>query len=152
MIPNPTVEETLYVCQNLRAASHDEIFGATERTVDQFAFDLSAMPGFKWVGYHEGKPTAIIGAHPVHGGVWGLFGFGTDDWASIWRDVTRTARRDMMQAVKGQGAHRAQCVTRSDHVDTHRWLRSLGATLETPMPKYGREGHDYTMFAWLKDE
>ena len=150
MLPNPTHEEILYVVQNLRAASHDEIFGATAATESEFAAGLSATKGFKWVGYHDGKPAAVIGAHPLHGGVWALFGFGTDDWARIWRPVTRVARKDMMQAVSDAGAHRAHCVTLKSHVDTHRWLRALGATLETPMPGYGTDGQDYTMFAWLK--
>lgn len=150
MLPNPTHEEILYVVQNLRAMSRDEIFGATQETVENFAAGIAASGGFKWVGYHAGKPAAIIGASPIHRGVWALFGFGTDDWVQIWRPVTRTARRDMMQAVTDAGAHRAHCVTRSDHTDTHRWLRALGATLETPMPGYGMDGQDYTMFAWLK--
>lgn len=87
----------------------------------------------------------------MHAGVWALYGFGTDAWRDIWREVTRTARRDMMKAVTDAGAHRAQCVSPANHKDTHAWLRMLGATLETPMPKYGKGGQDYVMFAWIKE-
>jgi hypothetical protein len=152
MFPDPTHQEVLHVVQHLRKSSHDEIFGASDATPEQFTENIAYSPGFKWVGYYDGNPAAIIGASPLHGGVWALFGFGTDDWANIWRPVTRMARRGMMQAVTDAGAHRAHCVTCSDHTDTHRWLRALGATLETPMPKYGKDGRDYTMFAWIRDD
>lgn len=150
MIPAPAHAEILYVVNNMRKSSHEEIFAVTDATEAEFAQGLHAAPGFKWVGYHDGMPAAIIGASPIHKGVWALFGFGTDDWIKIWREVTRCARRDMMTAVAETGAHRAHCVSMATHEDAHRWLRMLGATLETPMPAYGMNGEDYIMFAWLK--
>jgi hypothetical protein len=83
--------------------------------------------------------------------VWSLYGFGTAEWGAIWRDVTKTGRRYLTRAVKAAGAHRAQCITRADHYDTHLWLRGMGLTLEAQLPRYGRDGTDYTMFAWTKD-
>lgn len=152
MIIYPTYDEVRYVVANLRDQSRDEIFSCLECSEEDFALDIASSMGFKWVGYYDGKPAAIIGASPQHRGVWNLFGFGTDDWLKIWRDVTKTARKDMMQAVKDTGAHRAQCVTMASHIGTHRWLKALGATLQTPMPAYGREGQDYTMFAWVREK
>ena len=151
MLEDPGLTEISYVCENMRQSSHDEIFGVHSGSPMDFARYLDAAPGFKWVGYHAGRPAALIGAIHSHGGVWGLFGFGTDDWHHIWRQVTRTARKDMMQAVIEAGAHRAHCATRADHVETHRWLRALGAVREEPLPQYGRAGEDYIMFVWLKD-
>jgi hypothetical protein len=151
MLPNPRIEEVLYVCRNMRQRSHDEIFGSTDMTPDQFAAFIARVPGFKWVGYCDGAPAAIIGAYQDHSGVWSLFGFGTDDWQKIWRSVTKVAKRDMMRAVMEAGAHRAHCITRDDHTETHVWLRALGAKLQVKMPAYGKDGSDYTMFAWLKE-
>lgn len=151
MLPDPKPEEIQYVCDNLRSRSAEDIFGVTDQSTNQFAQGLIYSSGFKWVGYANGLPAALIGAYPIHPGVWGLFGFGTDDWRLIWRDVTRVARRDMMTAVSDAGAHRAHCVSPSDHKETHAWLRMLGATVETPMPKYGIDGQDYLMFAWVKE-
>ena len=147
----PTIEEVIYVSRNMRGQSVEDIFNVSELSRDDFAKSIFWAEGFKWVGYANNMPAAIIGASPGHKGVWSLFGFGTDDWKVIWRDVTRVARRDMMRLVKEAGAHRAHCISPSSHTETHAWLRMLGATLETPMPKYGKDGQDYTMFAWLKE-
>lgn len=152
MIPNPTLDEILYVCQNLRDVSRREIFQATDATEDQFAFAIHGAPGFKWVGYHDGLPAAILGGRPTHRGVWTVYGFGTDHWIDIWRDVTRTARRELIPAVKATDAHRAHSMTLTDAPDIHRWLRLLGATEECVMRGYGRGGEDFTMFVWLKGE
>lgn len=151
MLPHAAPTEIRYVCQNLRRSSKEDVFGVTDATPEEFAEIMIATPGFKWVGYAKGMPAALIGAYPMHPGVWGLFGFGTDNWKLIWRDVTRTARRDMMKAVADAGAHRAQCLSPATHRETHSWLRMLGATLETPMPRYGTDGQDYVMFAWVRD-
>lgn len=152
MLPDPAPEEILFVCRNMRDRSREEIFGSTDMTVEQFAAFITRVEGFKWVGYSNGLPAALIGAYKDHAGVWSLFGFGTNGWQKIWRAVTKTAKRDMMQAVVEAGAHRAHCITRADHDETHLWLRALGAKLETPMPGYGKDGSNYTMFAWLKEE
>lgn len=151
MRPDPRPEEILYVCAHMREKSRQEILGMWDGGVEQFGDFLTATEGFKWVGYAEGRPAALIGAYPLHRGVWGLFGLGTEDWTLIWREVTSVARRDMLRAVTETGAHRAECITRADHDDTHRWLKLLGAKHKVDLPRYGSDGSDYVMFAWLKD-
>lgn len=151
MIPEPSHAELLHVCRNLRAKSREEIFGIFDGTVEDLARGFRGR-GVQWVGYHAGRPAAILGAFPEHPGVWSMYGFGTDDWIKIWRAVTRTALRDLMPDIRARGAHRIHSLTLSDHKDTHRWIGLLGATHETPMPAYGKEGQDYTMFAWVKED
>ncbi len=152
MIANPSLSEMIFVCQNMRPESRQEIFGLFPGTPEQLAAYLDAAGGYKWVGYHRNWPTALLGAYPIRQGVWGLFGFGTTAWRSVWRSVTVTAKRDMMQAVLDAGAHRAECMTLADHEETHKWLNYLGATERTEMPKAGRNGEDYVMFAWLRED
>lgn len=151
MIPNATHEEILYVCQNLRDVSRNEIFLATDATEAEFAAAIANAPGFKWVGYHDGLPAAILGARPAHEGVWIVYGFGTDHWIDIWRDVTRTALKHLIPDVKATGAHRAHSVTLTSATDIHRWLRLLGATEECVMSGYGKGQEDFTMFAWHQE-
>lgn len=148
---NPRAAEVRFVIDNLSARSREDVFGATEMQPAAFADFLTSAPGFKWCIYHEGRPAALIGAMPLHRRLWSLFGMGTDDWIKVWRLVTLVARRDMMRAVAEAGAWRAECLSPASHVETHRWLRALGASHEVAMPQYGKDGEDYTLFAWLKE-
>lgn len=150
MIIDPTLEEIRHVVLNLRDQSRREIFQATDMDEEAFAQSVFHARGFTWVGYHNGAPTAILGAHRQHQGVWSVFGFGTEDWQAIWRAVTRTAKVDMFRMVSECGCHRAHCVTMTESTDVHRWLRLLGATEESVMRGYGKGGEDYTMFSWTK--
>ena len=140
------------MCNNMRDQSREELFGASNATPESYAAGLIASAGFKWVAYHKQQPCALIGAVPEHTGVWGLFGLGTDDWVSVWRKVTIIAKRDMMAMVLGAGAHRAHCMSPATHVDTHKWLRFLGASHEAQMPAFGKQGEDYILFSWLKEK
>jgi len=149
--PSPTEAEIMYVLENLREKSKEDIFGATDDDAYGIANYLVWADGFKWVFYHDAYPAALLGATKMHDGVWNLFGMGTDDWQKVWRLVTLVAKRDMMQAVLDAGAHRAQCMSPASHEDTHKWLRFLGATHEAEMPKWGKNGEDYIMFSWLKE-
>lgn len=152
MFPNPSPEEISYVCNNLRPKSHEDIFGATFDNLDELKAVMTGIGGIQWVGYCDKLPAAIVGAHLIHGGVWGVYGFGTAKWGDIWRDVTKVGRREVLGGIQRAGGHRAQCVSPAEHKDTHAWLRLLGATIETPMPKYGRNGEDYVMLAWVKED
>lgn len=151
MVPDPTIAEVLYVVRNLRDQSHREIFQATDSDIQTFSLGITGCHGFRWVAYHNGRPAAILGASRLHAGVWSVFGFGTDDWIKVWRSVTRTAKREMFPLVANEGCHRAHCVTLTESVDVHRWLRLLGATEECVMRGYGKGGEDYTMFSWTKE-
>ena len=147
---DPSAAEIRYVCENMRKNSSEELFGANDGTPKTYAKWLISTDGFKWVAYHASKPCALIGAIPERKGVWGLFGLGTDDWQKVWRKVTIIAKRDMMQMVLDAGAHRAHCMSPATHIETHKWLRFLGASHEAEMPAYGKQGEDYILFSWLK--
>lgn len=150
MTASPVIRaaEAAHVCKNMRAKSFEEIdaLGLDRRTVAERVFGHA----ISWTFFHEGRPVALLGAYPIHRGVWTLFGLGTEEWESVWREVTLVARRDMMAAVSASGAHRAHCLALSTHDDTHKWLRVLGATHEAQLPGYGANGEDFIMFSWLK--
>jgi hypothetical protein len=148
--PNPHLNEVRFVCMNLRQKSRAEIAGLLDVPATDYAAYLHSRQGFHWVGYHDGLPAALIGAYPQRPGLWSLYGLGTDDWAEIWRDVTRVAKRDMMSSVLATDCRRAECLSLADHHDTHRWLNLLGASHRAEMPQYGLNGQDYILFSWLR--
>ena len=141
--------EAQYVLDNLRHSSAEEIaaLGLDPRALKH---QISRQE-ISWCVYADSHPAALLGALPIRRGVWSLFGFGTEGWTSVWRLVTVIARRDMMQAVRLTGAHRAQCPSPAAHTDTHRWLRFLGASHEAALPAYGANEEDFIMFSWLRE-
>jgi hypothetical protein len=151
MIQGPSLMEFTFVCQNMRRKSAEELSGLYDWTPEQFARFLHSRDGFHWVGYCEGFPAALIGAYPQREGLWGLYGFGTNAWQKIWRSVTITAKRDMMQAVLATNARRADCLSLADHTESHKWLEYLGASHKAEMPQYGIKGQDYILFSWLRN-
>lgn len=151
VVENPTEPEVRYVLENLRPEAREEIVLQSDEKIETMALRMAWAPGFSWAVYYDGRPAALIGANPMHPGVWSLYGTGTSDWPKVGRLVTLVAKRDMMRAVKDAGAHRAQCLSPAWHHETHKWLRWLGATEETALPAWGRNGEDFIMFTWLKD-
>lgn len=148
----PNKAEINYVCENMRESSREELFAVGDGNPKTYADWLVKSEGFKWVAYHNKTPCALIGAVPERGGVWALFGLGTDDWKQVWRKVTIIAKRDMMRAVLDAGAHRAHCMSLATHEETHKWLRFLGVSHEAEMPAYGNQGEDFILFSWLRDK
>lgn len=151
---DPDLSEIIYVATHMREKSQDEMFAATSAQDGvELAMRYFRSPGFRYVAYGaSGKPAAILGATALFEGVWGLFGFGTDEYDDIIIPVTKFARREMMADVKEAGARRAQCFSPASHEDTHKWLRFLGAKEEARLKNYTKDGDDMLVFAWLRED
>jgi hypothetical protein len=140
---------------NMRQADALEIFGL--RGHDDPALlakevVLAATYGKAAIATHDGIPAALIGVSPLWPGVWSAWSFGTDQWASCAIELTRYAVRVLRPYLLDRGAHRLQCESRIDHSDAHRWLSALGARPEGVLRGYGRDGADYVMFSWRRDD
>ena len=145
----PDLDTIRFVCRNLREVSRREMFlSLWSDEPDVLAEAIHQTNQFAWAFWCDGEPAAVVGAYPMHPGVWGLFGFGTDKYAKIMLSVTKHARRFMMPALLNAGAHRAQCIAPADHYEQHKWLRFLGAEEESTMRGYGKNREDVKMFAW----
>lgn len=146
---NPSTSEMLHVLGNLRAQSLEELEAVS--SVTEFWTLLMSVNGHHWVGFAGKEPAALIGAYQISGPTWGMYGFGTDRWGEIWRDVTRTARKEIISTAERVGATRAECLSMTSHTQTHGWLRLVGLEPEQVFSNYGRNGQSYTMFAWNKE-
>ena len=149
---NPKFRELIHVCRNLRELSREEMYMTSEIEEPDLLAEQMVGDRLQWVAYHDGKPAAVIGARQAHPGVWNLYGFGTDDYEHIMLEVTKHARRVMMPEVKATGAHRAQALSPADHVETHKWLRFLGAKEEARLGGFGKNGEDVLVFAWRREK
>lgn len=149
MIAQPSTAEMLAVLMNLRDQSREEIEGCM--SLQDFWTFLFQVGGYHWMGAAGGEPAALIGTYRIEGDNWGMYGVGTDRWPEIMRDVTRTARRELISTAEAVGARRAECFSMTSHTKTHGWLRLVGLQREAEFPGYGRNGQSYTMFAWNKE-
>lgn len=149
---DPRYVEVAFVCRRLRPKSAAEAFlFLPHDDPEELALAFYSAP-LRWAAYHGQEPAVIFGAFPMHPGVWALFGFGTEDYATVLGDVTRAFRREVFEAVSATGAHRAQALSPASHTDTHKWLVMLGGREEATLRGYAKSGEDVKVFAWTKED
>lgn len=144
-------DEVLFVVRNMRAWDKREIY-ATRWNDDpvELAGDVALCGRFGWIAGILGVPVAVVGAAPVHSGVWSAFMFATDDFRQISLSLTKFAKRVMIPALVATGAHRAECLSLAGHTDAHRWLESLGAKPEGVAAGFGRGREDFVRYVWRR--
>lgn len=144
-----------YLCLNMRARDGAEIFGM--RPHDNpllLAHEVlaAAVRGRAQIAFHAGRPAAIVGVTSMWPRVWTIWAFGTDAWREVAVDVARHARNDLKPWLLKRGAHRVQCESRFDHVEAHALLERFGAVREAVLKSYGRDGADYFLYAWRRED
>lgn len=146
----------LFVIQNMRARDREEIFathhdyGDEQDAVYAQLIMHAAKHGIAWIAYSGREPVAVLGLDLMWPGVGSVWMFATDGWLSVCLGLTRFVRRSIVPLLTDANLHRIQCWSQDGHSIAHRWLESLGATFETMVPGYGRNGEAFCLFAWAK--
>lgn len=151
---NPPVEDVYYVLDNLREKSDQEIWNILRRDPEGLARFYTKMSPHTWCFYVDGRPAAILTAREERDGVWGIAGFGTDDWDQVWKLVTLVIIRVMIPAIFDAGAHRIHWLSHAEHEDTHKWLRfcARGRKVHVAgLPKYGADESDFVLMSIYRD-
>ena len=145
-----TPESVLHVATNMREADHHEIF-ATRWDNDPLPIvNACLMCGdISWVAAKD-EPIAVIGAIPIHPGVWQAFLFATDRFNEISLSLTTWVKRVMMPTLFGLDIHRCECKSMASHAEAHRWLEYLGWKRESTIAGYGRGGEDFYYYVWSR--
>jgi len=153
MMPDPRPSEVRFVVDHLRALSREEAYMTMPEEDPEALTRILTLPGnVSWVAYHEGMPAAVLGARPMHPGVWGIYALGTDHYAKVLGQVARQARRVLIPMLRATGAHRGQTLSPASHTKTHGWLKMLGGTEEATLRGYGRNGEAMKLFAWYEED
>jgi hypothetical protein len=139
----------LYIAKKMRAEDREEIY-ATRWNNDPEELSASAMiiPDMSWIAAHNGEPVAAFGAIPIHPRVWSVWMFSTDKWPKVALGVTRFIKKTMIPSLKATGALRAECKSHFRHSVAHKWLEMLGATKESTLENYGKNGEDFYLYKW----
>lgn len=145
-----TYQDALAVASNMRESDRREIFaGRWNDDPEELAADCLCFGSFGWIAC-EPHPIAVVGAAPLHPGVWSVYMFAGNDFLKIKLSLTKFVKRVMIPSLVEVGAHRAECHSIDGHVEAHRWLEFLGATRESTRRRFGRNGEDFHCYVWLR--
>lgn len=139
----------------MRAIDKAEIFGmrahdnAVLLSYEVLAY---ATKGKAVIAYDDMKPAGIVGVTPMWPGVYTIWAFGTDDWRKVAVDIVRYTRNELKPWLLSHGADRVQCESRFDHLEAHSLLERFGARREAVLGGYGRDGADYFLYAWRRND
>ena len=140
----------------MRAADREEIFathfdyGEEEDSTYATMILEGSKRGIAFIAYNGSEPVAVLGIDLLWPRVACVWMFATDGWLSVCFGLTKFARRTIIPLLNDADIHRAQCWSQDSHRVSHRWLESLGATFETMVPNYGKNGEAFCLFAWSK--
>lgn len=155
MIPLPlTVDRIRFVLDRVRADDRREIEATMPvRPAETLPMQIARACRFGLVAAaDDGEPVAVVAAAEVWPGVWQVGMFATDRWSCVAHPVTRWIRRALMPALLDAGAHRAHCYALADRPASEDWLRHLGAQDEGFLRGFGRNGEDFVIYAWSKND
>ncbi len=141
-----------YVAENLRISDKNEVF-ATRWTEsgDDLALAILSYGDFGWIACaDDGTPVSAFGAVPLWDGVWSVWMFATDRWPEVSISVTRFIKKIMTPALEEAGYHRAECKSLAENTTSHRWLELLGASKESELINYGKNGETFYTFSWIR--
>jgi len=152
VLADASYEALFYIAQNLRERDREEI-NATRwsETPESLAADTFACGNFQWVAYLDDEPVASIGAFPGIPNVWTVWAYGTDKWPKVVKTLTRHVRRFMIPALENTEAVRVHCFAYDGHTDARRWLEALGATPETRLDNWGKNGQRFVLYSWTRE-
>ena len=154
-----TAQRLTEVAAAMRPRDREEIFatrfedGDRLETAQALAEQLVAASRFGGIAVDDrGISGAAVGAAEMWPGVWSVWMFATDAWPRHAFRVSAFIRRQMMPALLAAGARRAECASLASYSSAHRWLAWLGAKPEAFIAGYGKNGEDFILFSWRKDD
>lgn len=109
-------------------------------------------PEWKFIAYLDDEPVLAFGLSVVHPTMCIAWAWGTKRKVRAFPEATRF----MLETVKKQaiagGIKRIQADSAEAHTNAHRWLKRLGAKVESEMPFFGKNGETFLKFVWINEE
>jgi hypothetical protein len=99
-----------------------------------------------------GNPEAAVGATRVNSGLWIAWSWGSPRMARAVPIITRFVHDIMMPDIVASGGWRCEARAMASHTSAHRWLKRMGATQRCVLPRWGRNGEDFILFDWTRDD
>lgn len=146
------IRDLSFICANMRAEDWREIEcqwpeGASRNEIAAAA--LSSPEA--WVASWKGQPVAAFGVQPLNWSALSIWAFGA---RAMWRAVPELTRFILGECVPrwiASGVTRVEARSIVGHDAAHRWMRGMGAS-EVASPCWGRNGEDFMLFSWTRDQ
>lgn len=150
IVERATLDTVLYITHRLRAGDAEEAFALSHHdSPTVLAYDFLAASQFCYVA-GKNEPTAVLGAQPLHPGVWNVYMVATDKFREIRFSLTKFVKKVMFGSLVETGAHRLEAISLATHHVAHRWLEALGGHQESVRRRFGKNGEDFVIYAWVK--
>lgn len=147
-----------FILEHLRPEDRAELEAVRGDKFDTFKTALqlcqlaTTCEGWIFWGGHDKEPIAALGAYAMTPTCAGCWAFGTPEWPSVIKTMTKHVKHIMVPKLLKAGFHRAECRALASREDTQRWLTGLGWKAEAVLSEFGTRREDFTLFAWLADE
>ena len=99
----------------------------------------------------DDRPVAIGGLITTRPGVVSLLFFATDDFVRVVRPLTHYIKTGPMARAK-ERANRIECFSHSTYTEMRQWVETFGLKPQATLRRYGKNGEDFIVYAWLRDE
>jgi len=146
-------DDVRVVCAAMRDSDRRDVFPL--RWDDDpigFADDLWAAADEARAFVGPDGPTAICAWRRVTPAAAQVALIATDGWPAVARAVARATRRFMRRDMPRHGLRRLEAWGRADAPALRCWLDALGFHESARLRAYGRDGEDFTVFAFLREE
>lgn len=140
-----------YVAEHMRAADREEIAATREDDANPegVALDCEKSASYSWIAYLDDEPIMVVGFMPLGPKVMSGYMLATDRLSEVGLGATKWALRVGVQFLRELGCHRVECHSLSTHSTAHKWLRALGAHVESEVPNFGKNGETFFRFVRL---
>ena len=146
-------ENVTYICKHLRPLDLHEITAENMTDSIQEIIDDTLMAGpLTFVFGDEDEPIMVVGAAQQSPTRYQVFMYATVKFKTIWKPATKFIIRGIMPQLLAQGMLRAECRSLETHLPAHEWLEFLGAKFEGVLRANGKNGEDYFLYAWTRDD
>jgi len=98
----------------------------------------------------DGEPIALLAFFPLvlAENTLGTWMVHTKQFGKIYRPLSRFVKQTLISEMESKGVRRVETRSLATNTDAHRWFKTLGATEETLLPGFGRNGEDFKLFSW----
>lgn len=154
VIKKATLRDLSYIAANMCQEDKDEIYSQLADESPEYVALVAdqTSPEWKYCAWLDGNPVLAFGLAPVHPTMCIAWAWGTKRKVRAFPEATRF----MLETVKKQaiagGIKRIQADSAEAHTNAHRWLKRLGAKVESEMPFFGKNGETFLKFVWIKEE
>lgn len=150
IVERATLDTAIHITHRLRQRDREEVFALSHHDSPLvLAHDFIFASEFCYVARKD-EPIAICGAQPLHPGVWNVYMVATDRFREIRFSLTKFVKKVMFGSLVETGAHRLEAISLATHHVAHRWLEALGGHQESVRRRFGKNGEDFVVYAWVK--